>query len=114
MATTELEALLAGLGLARYLEEFRTEMIDDACLDSLEPEDMRALGLPIGPRRKLDGAAPGARLHARPEGARRRLGPAELGGCRGLPAEVAGGRRATNLFGETDDREACDVLRYAL
>lgn len=42
MATTELEALLAGLGLARYLKEFRTEMIDDACLDSLEPEDMRA------------------------------------------------------------------------
>jgi hypothetical protein len=55
MATHELEALLAGLGLTWYLEEFQREMIDDACLDSLEPEDMRALGLPIGPRRKLEG-----------------------------------------------------------
>lgn len=56
MATHELEALLAGLGLTRYLEEFQREMIDDACLDSLEAEDMRALGLPIGPRRKLEAA----------------------------------------------------------
>ena len=47
MATTELESILERLGLNRYLENCRRECIDDACLDTLEPDDVRELGFPI-------------------------------------------------------------------
>ena len=43
MATHELEAILARLGLNRYLENCRRECIDDACLDTLERDDIRAV-----------------------------------------------------------------------
>ena len=56
MATRELEAILARLGLNRYLENCRRECIDDACLDTLERDDIRELGLPIGPARRFEAA----------------------------------------------------------
>ena len=56
MATRELEAMLERLGLSRYLEKCKEECIDDACLDHLEPDDVRELGFPIGPRRRFEAA----------------------------------------------------------
>ena len=56
MATRELEAILVRLGLNRYLENCRRECIDDACLDTLERDDIRELGLPIGPARRFEAA----------------------------------------------------------
>ena len=56
MATHELESMLERLGLSRYLENCRRECIDDACLDHLEPDDVRELGFPIGPRRRFEAA----------------------------------------------------------
>ena len=56
MATRELESILARLGLTRYLENCRRECIDDACLDTLERDDIRELGLPIGPARRFEAA----------------------------------------------------------
>ena len=49
--------MLARLGLSRYLENCRRECIDDACLDTLERDDIRELGLPIGPARQIRGRA---------------------------------------------------------
>ena len=56
MATRELESILERLGLNRYLENCRRECIDDACLDTLERDDIRELGLPIGPARRFEAA----------------------------------------------------------
>ena len=56
MATRELEAILVRLGLTRYLENCRRECIDDDCLDTLERDDIRELGLPIGPARRFEAA----------------------------------------------------------
>ena len=56
MATRELESILERLGLSRYLEKCKEECIDDACLDHLEPDDVRELGFPIGPRRRFEAA----------------------------------------------------------
>ena len=56
MATHELDSILERLGLSRYLENCLRECIDDACLDTLEPDDVRELGFPIGPRRRFEAA----------------------------------------------------------
>ena len=54
MATTqELEQLLADLSLSRFLPKFKDEEIDDSCLDCLDEDDLKGLGLPLGPRTRF-------------------------------------------------------------
>ena len=64
----QLEAILERLGLNRYLENCRRECIDDACLDTLERDDIRELGPPIGPARRFEPRSPTAEKQA-PAGA---------------------------------------------
>ena len=49
----EVTYLLAQCGLARYLSAFRNDDVDDSCLNTLTPEDLHDLGLPMGPRVRL-------------------------------------------------------------
>ena len=66
----DIAAWLQGLGLGRYEPAFRENEIDVEVLPELTESDLSALGLPIGPRRKLlkaiaalrEGAALAARL----------------------------------------------------
>ena len=54
MATThELEQLLADLSLSRFLPKFKDEEIDDSCLAGLDEDDLKGLGLPLGPRTRF-------------------------------------------------------------
>ena len=49
----EVTYLLEQCGLARYVPAFRNDDVDDSCLDTLTPEDLFDLGLPMGPRVRL-------------------------------------------------------------
>ena len=49
----EVTFLLEQCGLARYAPAFRNDDVDDSCLDTLTPEDLHDLGLPMGPRVRL-------------------------------------------------------------
>ena len=49
----EVTFLLEQCGLARYLSAFRNDDVDDSCLNTLTPEDLHDLGLPMGPRVRL-------------------------------------------------------------
>ena len=78
----DIAAWLRGLGLERYEPAFRENEIDAEVLPDLTESDLSALGLPIGPRRKLQKAIAALR------GARQRPEPAK-------PANsFAGGRAA--------------------
>ncbi len=50
---SEIEQWLAGLGLAAHAEVFRDHEIDLDAARDLNEEDLRELGLPMGPRKKL-------------------------------------------------------------
>jgi len=54
MAT--LEELLAKLDLGKYAEKFKAEEIDLAAARALSEDELKELGLPLGPRKKLHGA----------------------------------------------------------
>ncbi|GIY72312.1 usher syndrome type-1G protein [Caerostris darwini] len=48
-----LSMLLAAVGLSEYMPLFQSEQIDLEALSLLSEEDLKALGMPLGPRRKL-------------------------------------------------------------
>ncbi|CAL1294846.1 unnamed protein product [Larinioides sclopetarius] len=52
-AEEPLSLLLAAVGLSEYLPLFQSEQIDLEALSLLSEEDLKALGMPLGPRRKL-------------------------------------------------------------
>ena len=49
----EVMYLLEQCGLARYVPAFKNDDVDDSCLETLTPEDLVDLGLPMGPRVRL-------------------------------------------------------------
>ena len=65
----EVAAWLRGLGLERYEPAFRENEVDAEVLPELTESDLVAMGLPVGPRRKLLTAIAG--LHH--QGVRHRL-----------------------------------------
>ena len=72
---TDLTEWLEGLGLGKYAPAFREQEIDFDLLPLLTEQDLKELGLPIGPRRKLleatEGLHPAVSLrHDGPEPAR--------------------------------------------
>ena len=52
----ELDAFLRKLGLEKYLEVFEENEVDLETLPALSDDDLTELGLPLGPRRKLQQA----------------------------------------------------------
>ena len=50
---TEINSLLASLGLSRFQDNFIEQEIESADLGELNDEDLKAIGLPLGPRRRL-------------------------------------------------------------
>src|SRR4029079_8785791 len=44
---------LEGLGLAQYLQQFEAQDVDLTSITLLTEDDLRDLGVPLGPRRKL-------------------------------------------------------------
>jgi class 3 adenylate cyclase/tetratricopeptide (TPR) repeat protein len=55
----EIETWLEGLGLAKYAETFAENEVDLEALRHLDEGDLRELGLPLGPRKKLLAAIEG-------------------------------------------------------
>ncbi len=53
---SDIESWLAGIGLEKYADLFKDAEIDVAILPELREDDLKELGLPIGPRRKIWGA----------------------------------------------------------
>ncbi|KAJ8493715.1 hypothetical protein OPV22_015436 [Ensete ventricosum] len=47
------DGFLHSLGLEKYLITFQAEEIDAAALKHMNDEDLRALGIPMGPRKKI-------------------------------------------------------------
>nr|CAD1839084.1 unnamed protein product [Ananas comosus var. bracteatus] len=47
------EGLLKSLGLEKYLVTFRAEEVDMTALRHLTDEDLKSLGIPMGPRKKI-------------------------------------------------------------
>ena len=73
----QIQEWLDGLGLAKYAKAFAENEIDFEVLRHLGEDDLRELGLPLGPRKKLLAAIaelgvpeapplPGGPPHARP------------------------------------------------
>ena len=62
----DIAAWLGSLGLERYEPAFREHEIDAEVLRQLTETDLAALGLPIGPRRKLLTAIAALRQRAGP------------------------------------------------
>jgi hypothetical protein len=52
-SATTLPELLHALGLQQYLPAFEAEEVDLAALAQCSEADLQALGLPMGPRKKL-------------------------------------------------------------
>ena len=73
MSDEELRAYLSRLDLDDYADAFVVERIDLRDLPFLSDADLVALGLPLGPRRRLLQAAHEAAALPRPEGERRNL-----------------------------------------
>ena len=74
----DIAAFLAGLGLDKYMNVFAENEVDLAALAHLSDDDLKELGLPLGPRRKIvaalrDGAPAPAEIPpvTAPEGERR-------------------------------------------
>lgn len=59
-ASTSVATLLASLNLQRFADVFEREEIDGAALALLTDDDLKALGLPLGARRKLMAMVPKA------------------------------------------------------
>src|SRR5262245_39849152 len=54
---SEVRDWLNGLGLAEYADAFERERIDLAAVQTRSDADLRELGLPMGPRKKVKAAA---------------------------------------------------------
>ncbi|MBL8907765.1 MAG: AAA family ATPase, partial [Rhizobiales bacterium] len=52
----DIAALLAALGLEKYIAVFAENEVDLAALSHLSDDDLKELGLPLGPRRKITAA----------------------------------------------------------
>ena len=50
---TDIDRWLEGVGLGRYADAFAAQEIDLDTLAHLTESDLKEMGLPIGPRRKL-------------------------------------------------------------
>src|SRR4051812_41025368 len=53
VAVSQMDAWLARLGLAKYAETFAAHEVDFEALRHLSDGDLKELGLPLGPRRKI-------------------------------------------------------------
>ena len=53
MSATDVTAWLEGLGLGKYKELFASQEIDAGILPDLTEQDLKELGIPLGPRKKL-------------------------------------------------------------
>src|SRR3954467_11199288 len=53
VAMPQIDAWLARLGLSKYAEAFAAHEVDFEALRHLSDDDLRELGLPLGPRRKV-------------------------------------------------------------
>ncbi|MEX2648022.1 MAG: AAA family ATPase [Alphaproteobacteria bacterium] len=65
----DVAAWLGALGLAKYAQAFADHEIDGDALRHLTDEDLRELGLPVGPRRKILAALVDLATHPAPDGA---------------------------------------------
>ncbi|RWR74562.1 ankyrin repeat and SAM domain-containing protein 6-like protein [Cinnamomum micranthum f. kanehirae] len=52
-ADSSVDGLLQSLGLEKYLITFRAEEVDMTALLHMNDEDLKALGIPMGPRKKI-------------------------------------------------------------
>ncbi|XP_050208354.1 uncharacterized protein LOC126657668 [Mercurialis annua] len=52
-ANTSLESFLQSLGLEKYLITFQVEEVDMTTLVHMTDEDLKVLGIPMGPRKKI-------------------------------------------------------------
>ncbi|KAK7395445.1 hypothetical protein VNO78_16003 [Psophocarpus tetragonolobus] len=52
-ADTSLEEFLLSVGLEKYLISFQAEEVDMAALNHMTDEDLKAMGIPMGPRKKI-------------------------------------------------------------
>ncbi|CAM8985160.1 unnamed protein product [Rhodiola kirilowii] len=52
-ADTEVDNFLQSLGLEKYLITFKAEEIDMTALVHMSEDDLKALGIPMGPRKKI-------------------------------------------------------------
>mmetsp|Transcript_11379 Transcript_11379/g.15501 ORF Transcript_11379/g.15501 Transcript_11379/m.15501 type:complete len:197 (-) Transcript_11379:279-869(-) len=51
--TSDMDDLLISLGLEKYMSFFKAEEVDLDALRCLSEQDMQALGIPMGPRKKI-------------------------------------------------------------
>ncbi|KAJ8899537.1 hypothetical protein K2173_018511 [Erythroxylum novogranatense] len=52
-ADTSVDSFLQSLGLEKYLITFRAEEVDMTALIHMSDEDLKAIGIPMGPRKKI-------------------------------------------------------------
>ncbi|TKY66151.1 SEC23-interacting protein [Spatholobus suberectus] len=52
-ADTSLDEFLQSLGLEKYLISFQAEEVDMTALNHMTDEDLKAMGIPMGPRKKI-------------------------------------------------------------
>ncbi|OAY34775.1 Usher syndrome type-1G protein homolog [Manihot esculenta] len=52
-ADTSIEAFLQSIGLEKYLITFQAEEVDMTALVHMNDEDLKAIGMPMGPRKKI-------------------------------------------------------------
>jgi hypothetical protein len=52
-ADTSVDNFLTSLGLEKYLLTFQAEEVDMTALVHMSDEDLKALGMPMGPRKKV-------------------------------------------------------------
>ncbi|KAG4924799.1 hypothetical protein JHK87_050339 [Glycine soja] len=53
MADASLDDFLQSLGLEKYLLSFQAEEVDMTALNHMTDEDLKAMGIPMGPRKKI-------------------------------------------------------------
>jgi class 3 adenylate cyclase len=106
----DLAEWLAGLGLAKYAPAFAAQEIDFEVLRRLTDDDVRELGLPIGPRRRLLDAL--AALRGDPSSDRRdHLAPRSNAERRQLTVMFVDLASSTNLALRLDPEAMREVLR---
>ncbi|KAL8170192.1 hypothetical protein V2J09_021996 [Rumex salicifolius] len=52
-ADTSIDGFLRSLGLEKYQIQFQAEEVDMAALEHITDEDLKAMGIPMGPRKKI-------------------------------------------------------------
>ena len=52
-ADISVDDFLQSLGLEKYLITFQAEEVDMAALNHMTDEDLKAMGIPMGPRKKI-------------------------------------------------------------